>query len=293
MIQDAITGLFLPPTAGIPMVPWDDLHARNPDPTPSQISKDIVSTLATVVGKGPFSPRMIKATDAGELLTATRVSFSTRVTSHTLLGGSTVTVVDPTFAAGGFWFGVQQLGVHGGNTSEPYFAQPTTDPFTLKIDNTFAITMDVGDFLYALPLMMTTPGSVTDVTDRRTRILGQVGFIDPEWQVMASESGGVGSHSCSSGSIAGFRAVLHNATFSVSPNAGRVFNCRVWDGASGGTQIGELVLGNPGAAVGTTTVWGKLGYLKSSVGNALTMDFDFASVAGEKMGITASGLFQA
>ncbi len=116
----------------------------------------------------------------------------------------------------------------------------------------------------------------------------QVG--SPDWQAQNAQNGSGIITSTNSGTSTGKRAVLNTVTFSLVPNASRVFQGRVWDGASGGTLIGVCILGNSGSGVGLSAV-AELHNLKSSVGNALTFDIDFATATGERQAITASGWF--
>jgi hypothetical protein len=113
----------------------------------------------------------------------------------------------------------------------------------------------------------------------------------PGWQAFNHVGAAAGPASCSSGSSAGRRALLYEVVFSLAADAaGRVFVGRVWDGASGTTQIAAVTLGSP-AAGGNITVSAALHRLVGSAGNALTFDYDFATAGGEAQSITASGDF--
>ncbi len=114
----------------------------------------------------------------------------------------------------------------------------------------------------------------------------------PDWQVQSSVNGS-GTASVNSGlPPAGQQTVLQAATFSVAAGAARVFLGRVWDGASGTTLIGGCKLGSPGSGAGPITATGTVYLKKSTPGNILTFDFDFAALAGEHQSIDAGGYFE-
>lgn len=112
--------------------------------------------------------------------------------------------------------------------------------------------------------------------------------VPPDWQANNAVQDS-GTASIVAGPVAGIRYLLSEVTFSVKPNAGRVFVGRVWDGATGGNLIGQVLVGNPSAALAPDISEKKLHNLHTTAGNQITIDYDFAAQAGERQMITASG----
>lgn len=113
----------------------------------------------------------------------------------------------------------------------------------------------------------------------------------PDWQVN-NQVNGAGTASVGSGSSAGHKAQVQEVIFRAIANTGRVFQARVWDGASGGTLLDEQWIGNPGGAAPTSPDTVVFHDLASSGGNALTFDFDTACNAGERQSIGGHGQFK-
>lgn len=206
--------------------------------------------------------------------------------------------------AGGLIF-TYQLFVSGHQSVEQYFGDPNapgspitvpspTAPFTIPIDNEWDTQADfsvIGDpshtvhFFVSALFQYEAPGQVQAAQAVSLR-------QQPDWQTF-NHVDSAGTATCSSGTPSpGRRAVLDVVTFSGIFGANRRFTGRVWDGPSGGTQIGAVSIGSAAAAA-TPSVNPELHRLKSSAGNALTFDFDFAVAANEAETITASGWFEA
>lgn len=95
MVQDASSGLFVPPQARRPVIPWDDLQALATPSTLSQISPDIISALAILVAQGKDKPRLLSVDAQGALVANSRINSLARFTDS-FVGGSTLVPVDDT-----------------------------------------------------------------------------------------------------------------------------------------------------------------------------------------------------
>jgi hypothetical protein len=90
--------------------------------------------------------------------------------------------------------------------------------------------------------------------------------------------------------ISGLAIALKRAVFSLSATAGRVFTASVWDGINGSTQIGAAVIGNPGTTLAPVPPV-VLGPYVGTPGKVMTLDINFATIAGETQAIAASGYY--
>lgn len=90
------SGLFYPAQARREVFPWDDLQAVSPPTGYTNIIHELVATLAIAVGQGPTVPRLIRATDQGELFTVSRPNIVTTLTAPVVDTDRTLQVLDST-----------------------------------------------------------------------------------------------------------------------------------------------------------------------------------------------------
>lgn len=145
----------------------------------------------------------------------------------------------------------------------------------------FSANMDLGFLPVALQTGPPPDGSHVPVDVRL--------LPTPTWSQLVRASGGGGASIASPTAPAGQQVWCQYAVYSMFCGATRLFEARVWDGATGGVQIGTGRIGNAGAAVGTAAEQITLYNMVSSVGSFLTFDIDFPTVPGEFQSITASG----
>ena len=94
--QDITTGLFLPTQARRNVVPWEQLGILNPPEKWSEVSGDLISTLAVLVAQGQTGPTLVKADAAGDLRVGARINAVTKLSAPLAAGATLATVLDTT-----------------------------------------------------------------------------------------------------------------------------------------------------------------------------------------------------
>ncbi len=202
------------------------------------------------------------------------------VTYHvSLVGNNTGKVYFAAAATGVIGSIDQTFGLHPQDTALLWSINTVGSANTVKV--VFSANMDLGFLPVALQTGPPPDGSNVPVNVRL--------LPTPDWSQLVRASGGGGSSIASPTAPVGQQVWCTKAVFSMICGATRIFEARVWDGATGGVQIGTARIGNPGAAVGTTSLSVTLYDLVSSPGGFLTFDIDFPTVAGEFQSITAAG----
>lgn len=147
MVQDAVSGLFVPAQARRSVVPYSDLQALNPPTTNPQISPDLLSALAILVAQGPNSPLLLTTDANGRLQVAGTSASSTTFTQAFTGGGTTAHVRDTSsFYPGQF---VTLIGaVSGTGACTAVIVNKIPDSQTLVFNSTCnGFNYTVGDFV--------------------------------------------------------------------------------------------------------------------------------------------------
>lgn len=95
-LRDEASGLLVPavPQARRSVLPWGDLNVVDPPYAWSQISPDLLSTLAVLVAQGIDRPRLLTVDASGALKTSSRVNAVTRLGASLPALATVATVLD-------------------------------------------------------------------------------------------------------------------------------------------------------------------------------------------------------
>lgn len=98
---DAASGFALPTRTRRSVLPFEDLNVTDPPLDFPTVATELISALSVLVAQGTGGPRLLKATDNGQLLIAGLHTPSTVLTAPKAPADTTITVADSTgFAPG-------------------------------------------------------------------------------------------------------------------------------------------------------------------------------------------------
>src|SRR5690348_5905343 len=151
LVQDPITGLHVPIISRRQVLPYDDVDALGWGSTPAQISPDLLSAFAVLVGQSGQQGKLINATKYGFLETAAQVNYTAKAAADTNAGGTTIRIDDPVFGASdtAVWIfpgPANPIGIHG-----PYFLNAESDPHLVDLGAPLVANVKAGDVLMTIP----------------------------------------------------------------------------------------------------------------------------------------------
>lgn len=175
MVQDASSGLFVPPQSRRQVLPWADMNALAIPERLSQVSPDLISALAVLVAQGPQGSKLVGADMLGRLLATASLNPVTKLTQPYHSGDLVVHVVDSSA-----FFPTQAASLlpanAGGNTCVGLSIQGIVDATTIKLNNDCGgQVFNIGDYFVGAPIVTSFNNLFnSDVTDRAARLLGHV-----------------------------------------------------------------------------------------------------------------------
>lgn len=299
-IQDDASGLFVPSQSRRNIIPWDDMQAVNPADRWSQISPDLLSTLAIGVNQGSDKANLAIGNSRGAQYNASALNFTTQVSGDSNAGTNTVTVIDGNFAkmAMAIWIFPSPTNPHG--IHGPYFVFPTANPHVFTLNQQLVVDVRIGDLVAAVPLTAFvsvgnhvqldgihildapgTPSTFDQIAMLTSTVYGHMRLAVDDVRscdvTACVELVSPGVASVAIGPFgAGFRSVISWVEFSVLNNSGAVISprARIWDGAAGtGTLKFSSTLLMP-AAQSHETIFRDNLRIKGSDNTVITVTYD-------------------
>ena len=300
-VQDQASGLHVPIVSRRQVLPYDDVDALGWDSTPAQISPDLLSAFAVLVGQSGPQGKLINATSYGHLLTASQINYTSRAADSAIVGATTIRVTDPVFGASDVPIWIFPGPANPNPTHGPYFINARSDPHLVDLNSGLVTPVVAGDVLMVMPqvdvhgpqgrinvltqLVLTALGVVnpidTNVMTTTTRNGHRRQSVDKERS--CDDYGTTGLVQPAAASIAfgpygaSFRAVLHRAKWTMLNTSAAASTpvVQVWDGPAGtGTlRHSDVMFVGINAAVTIDLTDAKIA---SSDNKQLTLTFDRA-----------------
>ena len=298
-VQDDASGLFVPSQSRRNIIPWEDMQAVNPSDRWSQISPDLLSTLAIGVNQGSDRANLNIGNSRGAQYTASALNFTTFTAASSGAGSSTVTVVDGNFAkmAMAIWIFPGPTNPH--NTHGPYFVFPSADTHVFTLNNPLVVDVIPGDLVAAIPLtgfvsvgnnfmlngihILDAPGTpipFDQVAMLTSTIYGHMRLaVDPirsvDWTLRTGDTVPATASITSAAYGVGYRVVLNWLAVSVF-NGSAAFTSPVLHvklGGGGGTDVLEIGMAVP-ANTGTDKIILNDLNIKSDDNGTITIQLD-------------------
>lgn len=149
--QDPKTGLYSPIISRRQVLPYDDVDALGWGSTPAQISPDLLSAFAVLVGQSGQQGKLIHATQYGFLETAAQVNYSAKAGAAAAPGALSIRIDDPVFGASDTPLWIFPGPTNPNPTHGPYFVNAESDPHVLDLNTGLLIQVEPGDVLMAVP----------------------------------------------------------------------------------------------------------------------------------------------
>lgn len=304
-VQDEASGLFVPsvPQARRSVIPWADLNAADPPYRWSQISPDLLSTLAVLSAQGVDRPRLLSVDDAGALKVGSRINAITTLGAPLAALATVATVKDTSQFFPGDHVSLVKNGAPASICTD-VIVKSIDSPTQMTFNATCAgLSFAVGDFVIGEqtvqvrnifnPVHLTGQGIiptgypnpiVSGEVNTMTTIYGRRRLMVDD-QRSADWDSGVANVTPAAASITkaaagvGARNVLHDIVHSIdNTSAGAVrISLRVWDGASGSGVLKLLVTYNTPANASTVAQLHDL-RIKGSDNTQMVIDFHAGGV---------------
>lgn len=272
--QDHASGLFVPIISRRQVLPYDDVNALGWDSTPAQISPDLLSAFAVLVGQSGQQGKLIHATKYGYLLDAAQVNFTARVARDEVINATTIMLDDPVFGSSDAPVWIFPGPTNPNGITGPYFLTAQADSRFVDVNTPVLIPLKAGDVVMTVP-QVNLLGSISKINLLTQLVATALGVTNPyDANVMATTTrnghrrlavdkerscdayGTTGLVQPGAASLTfgpygvGYRVVLHRAKWSVLNNSGAASTpvCQVWDGNAGtGVLLHDDVMFLPAA----------------------------------------------
>lgn len=149
--RDPQSGLLLPIISRRQVLPYDDVDALGWGSTPAQISPDLLSAFAVLVGQSGQQGKLIHSTKYGFLETASQVNYSARAAGSAIIGATVVRVDDPVFGSSDTPIWVFPSPTNPVNIHGPYFVNAQADPHLLTLHTGLILAVQPNDVFMAVP----------------------------------------------------------------------------------------------------------------------------------------------
>lgn len=269
-----VAGFTVPIISRRQVLPYDDVSALGWDSEPAQISPDLLSAFAVLVGQSGQQGKLINATKYGFLETAAQVNYTAKAARDDIVGATTLMIDDPVFGASDTPIQIFPGPTNPNPTHGPYFITARSDPRFIDLNTPIVVQVKAGDVLMAMPQvdLFGSQAKVNLLTQLVQTALGVVNPFDANVMATTTRNGHRRlavdkERSCdeynTTGLVqpgaatlvfgpygVGFRAVLHRAKWSVLNNSGAASTpvVQVWDGNAGtGTLKHDDVMFMPAA----------------------------------------------
>lgn len=184
--QDPKTGLYSPIISRRQVLPYDDVDALGWGSTPAQITPDLLSAFAVLVGQSGQQGKLINATKYGFLETASQVNYSAKAAGSAIVGATTIRIDDPVFGSSDTPLWIFPSPANPNPTHGPYFVNVESDPHLLDLNTGLLVPVVAGDVVMAVPQVQLL-GSSNQVKLITKLIQTAVGVVNPfDADVMAT-----------------------------------------------------------------------------------------------------------